>query len=63
MIAKYDAENDILRVRWSDLPIAESDEDQPGVILDYDANGNVVGVEILNASQSIENLALIAQAS
>jgi uncharacterized protein YuzE len=53
MQAKYDTEQDILRIRWSDVPIEESDEEQPGVILDYDQDGNVIGVEILNASQKI----------
>jgi uncharacterized protein YuzE len=62
MIAKYDAEVDILTIRWSDAPIDESDEDQPGIIIDYDADGKVVGVEVLNASTRIENLGLIPQA-
>jgi uncharacterized protein YuzE len=53
MDAKYDLEQDILRIRWSEEPIEESDEEQPGVILDYDQEGNVVGVEILNASRKI----------
>lgn len=60
MKAKYDAEVDVLTIRWSDSAIAESDEDKPGVIVDYDENGNIVGVEILQASKAIENLASIA---
>ena len=36
-------------------PIEESDEDKPGVILDYDKEGNIVRLEVLNASQRIEN--------
>lgn len=48
---EYDAEADILRIIFKDVPIEESDEEQPGVIVDYDAAGNVVGVEVLDASK------------
>ena len=51
----YDPETDILRLTFSSVPIDESDEDKPGVILDYDKDGNVVGLEILDASMRIEN--------
>ena len=46
---------DVLRILLSDAPIEESDEDKPGVILDYDKNGNVVGLEILEASKRMTN--------
>jgi uncharacterized protein YuzE len=52
--AAYDARTDtlgiILRV---DAAIAESDEDKPGVILDYDKDGNLVSLEILDASKRV----------
>ena len=51
----YDPEVDVLRILLSDAPIEESDEDKPGVILDYDKDGNVVGLEILQASKRIAN--------
>ncbi len=51
----YDAETDVLRILFSATAIQESDEDKPGVILDYDQGGNLVGMEILNASQRMEN--------
>ncbi len=49
MTFEYDAQADILRMIFKDTPIEESDEEQPGVIVDYDADGNVVGVEVLDA--------------
>ena len=55
MKVTYDSEVDVLRVLFSDARIEESDEDKPGVILDYDAAGNVVGLEILNAIQRVDN--------
>src|SRR5881296_914527 len=55
MKVTYDPEVDVLRILFRDVPIEESDEDKPGVILDYDKEGNVVGLEVLNASQRVEN--------
>ncbi|MGK7881069.1 MAG: DUF2283 domain-containing protein [Crocosphaera sp.] len=55
MSAKYDKEVDVLRINWSVAEIEESDAISPGLILDYDAQGNVIGIEILNASKKIEN--------
>src|SRR5580700_7799887 len=51
----YDPEVDVLSVLLSDAPVAESDQDKPGVILDYDAGGNMVGFEILDASRRMSN--------
>ena len=55
MKVNYDAETDVLRILFRDVPVEESDEDKPGVILDYDKDGNIVGIEVLNASQRVEN--------
>jgi uncharacterized protein YuzE len=55
MKINYDPEVDVLTVEFSNAEIQESDEDKPGVVLDYDKDGNVVGLEILNASRRVEN--------
>ena len=51
----YHQDVDILRILLSGSDIEESDEDKPGVIIDYDEQGNVVGLEILDASERTEN--------
>lgn len=55
MKSSYDPTVDALFIRWTDAKIVESDE-VDGVILDYDEQGNVIGVEVLNASQKIAGL-------
>jgi uncharacterized protein YuzE len=55
MKVAYGPEVDILRILLSGAPIEESDEDKPGVILDYDKDGNIVGLEILEASKRMTN--------
>jgi len=46
---------DVLRILFNDRSVAESDEEKPGLILDYDKNGNIVGMEVLDASKRVEN--------
>jgi uncharacterized protein YuzE len=50
MRLKIDKESDALYLRLDEAAIVESEEVQPGVILDFDARGRVVGVEILSLS-------------
>lgn len=38
-------------IKLSDLPVTESDEGKPGIILDYAEDGSIVSIEILNASK------------
>jgi len=54
MKASYDAQTDTLSIIFrTDSDIAESDEDKPGVVLDYDEQGNLVSLEILDASKRV----------
>jgi Uncharacterized conserved small protein len=58
MKLKIDRESDALYFRLDDSQIVESEEVQPGVILDFDARGQVVGIEMLHISERMDPLAL-----
>jgi len=58
----YDPEVDVLSVLLSDSPVAESDQEKPGIILAYDAVGNMVSFEILDASKRMANPASVEYA-
>lgn len=53
MRLKVDHKNDALCFRLDESAIVESEEIKPGVILDYDANDNVVGIEMLSLSKRV----------
>jgi uncharacterized protein YuzE len=48
MKINYDHETDSIYVKFSDDAIVESEEKESGVIVDYNANNEVVAIEILN---------------
>ncbi len=54
MRIKIDKENDVLYLRLDEAAIVESEEVQPGVILDFNKEGRVVGIEILELSSRTE---------
>lgn len=51
----YDPTSDTLTIIFRNAEIAESDESRPGVILDFDAKGEVVSIEVLDASTRVED--------
>ena len=54
MKLKVDRDNDALYLRLDETAIVESEEVQPGVILDFDKDDQVVGIEILNLSKRVD---------
>jgi len=54
MRIKLDLESDVLYFRISEDPIEESEEVSKGLIVDYDAGGKVVGLEILNVKDKFK---------
>ena len=56
----YDAEVDAAYLRFSSAPVLESEEVADGVVIDYDAEGRMVGMEVLNARKHLPLDALVA---
>jgi len=57
MKLKIDHENDALYLRLDESAIVDSEEIKPGIIVDYDAGNNVVGVEFLGLKKRVtENM-------
>ena len=59
MKLNYHAETDSLYIDLSEKPSVESREVSEGVVLDYDAAGNLVGIDIDNASKKVDLQTLI----
>ena len=54
MKVTYDREADAMYIRFRDVAVARTSHIQPGIILDYGADGELGGLEILWASQRME---------
>jgi uncharacterized protein YuzE len=52
MVIKYNKEADSIYIIITEAKVAESDHEKKDIIMDYDEEGNVVGIEILNASKN-----------
>jgi uncharacterized protein YuzE len=56
----YDAKTNAAYPRFSSEAVVESEEVAPGVVLDYDAEGRIVGMEVLRACEHLPADALVA---
>lgn len=54
MRLKIDRDSDALYLRLDEATVTESEEVQPGVVLDFDVQGRMVGIEILNLSSRVD---------
>ncbi len=59
MNVTYDSKTDTLTIVLKHGTVAESDEGKNGVILDYDEEGDLVGLEILDASKKVPDYATL----
>ena len=53
MKIRFDREEDALYIRFNDAPIVESEEVRPGLVLDFDAQNRVIGIEVLDAQERL----------
>ena len=56
MTLEYDKRTDSLAINFTETEVEETDEIKPGVIVDFDSDGTLVSIEILNASKKISKL-------
>ena len=61
MKLSYDQATDSLYIHLADRPSVDSDEVSDGVVLDFDENGALVGIDVQHASQKadIQSLAVL----
>lgn len=54
MKIQFYPDDDVLYIDLSDKTSTESEEVIPGIVIDYDEDGNPVGIEISNASKLVK---------
>lgn len=57
----YHQDTDSLYIDLSKNPSADSVEVTPGIVIDYDSQGNIVGIDINNASKKVDLSTLEAE--
>lgn len=50
---EYDAAANAAYIRFSSAAVLESEEIRSGIVLDYDADGRIVGMELLDARHQL----------
>lgn len=55
MKIEYDPKADAMYIRLAAGTVVDSDEVRPGLVLDFDADGRVLGIEMLDVSQRTDN--------
>ncbi len=58
MKIRFDRSDDALYIRLDDAPIVESEEVRPGLVLDFDAQNRVVGIEVLDVQEKLPDAQL-----
>jgi YD repeat-containing protein len=63
MRVRVDSRADAVYLNLTDRPIQESEEVADGIVVDYDAEGRIVGIEILDASKRTDDPTALKQFS
>ena len=58
MKLKYDSQVDAAYIKLGETEVADSEEVRPGIVVDYDAQDRVVGIEILHVRKERPDIAL-----
>lgn len=51
----YDEKVDALYLSFDDEEVVESEEVRPGIVLDFNAQGEVIGIEVLELRRRVPN--------